>query len=254
MPLQDVVSPDTASQNEKINCLIVHLERAQERSGNIADIKAKVPFPCEVVPAVDGRALTSHDAEHYARFLLSPLYPFRLSTAEIACFLSHRKCWQHIVQNDLDAALIVEDDISIEPKAFQAALKLAMENLHRLDLVRLPVTLRENPAQIIASENGIRLFVPKLVGVGATSQIVSRNAAKSLLDLTSSFDRPVDTFLQLRNRHHLRIASVWPAGIEEISVHLGGSLIKGKKTIRHKLLHELARPIYKLMVNLSSRA
>src|SRR5438034_3575043 len=41
--------------------------------------------------------------------------PFSISGGEIGCFLSRRRAWQQLLDDGLSAALIVEDDIELEP-------------------------------------------------------------------------------------------------------------------------------------------
>ena len=44
-----------------------------------------------------------------------------LQPCEIACFLSHAKCWEQLVNSDSDWALIMEDDIVLSPRFKQFA-------------------------------------------------------------------------------------------------------------------------------------
>ena len=76
------------------------------------------------------------------------------------------------------------------------------------------------------------------------AQIVTFDAAKRLLERTTRFDRPVDTYLQLRWQHGVRILTLWPNGVREISSRLGGSLIQ-EKSNGDRLRRELLRPLYR---------
>ena len=90
----------------------------------------------------------------------------------------------------------------------------------------------------------ISIFEPTLVGLGMVAQIVTFDAARRLLEQTERFDRPVDTYLQLRWKHGVRILTLWPNGVREISSILGGSLIQGKSN-SDRLRRELLRPLYR---------
>ena len=61
----------------------------------------------ERVPATDAQTLS----EEIYKTVTAPNieYPHHLRPGEIACFLSHRFCWQKLVNSNNDWALILED-------------------------------------------------------------------------------------------------------------------------------------------------
>ena len=239
---------ETANTLVNFECFIIHLERARERSRQVGTLANSLPYKTEIVSAVDGKSETFDSATFYKRSMIKPTYPFVLRDAEVATFLSHRKCWQRIVDKDIDAGLIVEDDVGVTEPDFGNALSLALENIQQGDIVRFPIKLREKLDCEIAAQHDVKLFHPTHVGLGAQVQIVSRRAAEILLSKTEEFDRPVDTYLQLFWLHGVRTLSVWPNGVSEDSVNLGGSLIGAKQSLWTKLKHETRRPIYRIQV------
>ena len=243
----------TAHASLNIECFIIHLERARERSHQVEILANSLPYKTEVVSAVDGKNETFDAAPFYRRLTLKPTYPFALRDAEVATFLSHRKCWQRIVDAGIDAGLILEDDVVLAAPDFENALSLAIENIQQGDVIRFPIKLREKLDYKLAAKHNVQLFHPTHVGLGAQVQIVSRRAAEILLSKTEEFDRPVDTYLQLFWLHGLRILSVWPNGVSENSVNLGGSLISSKQSLWTKIKHEIKRPIYRVQVHHSAR-
>ena len=82
------------SDGMKINCMIIHLDRAVTRQDHVAKMRGALPFLSEIVPAVDAYSDVVENAElgSYKTPLLEPRYPQTLSPAEVACFQSHRKC------------------------------------------------------------------------------------------------------------------------------------------------------------------
>lgn len=233
-----------------IKAFIIHLRRAVERVGQIEQICKELPFDTEVIGAVDGSELSIK--KFYYPSLHKPHYPFRLSQNEIACFLSHRKVWQAIIDQNLDAGLILEDDVKLT-RDFAPALQLALEHLPEAGFIRLPHRdNRENGIEI-ASYAQARLIRPQPVGLGTVAQLVSQDAARTLLNLTSSFDRPIDTFLQMTWITGLRPLTVIPSGVKEVSADLGGSTMKKSKSLSQKIYHEIMRPIYRRQVRNYSR-
>jgi glycosyl transferase, family 25 len=232
---------------------VIHLARATQRKAQVARIGQSCPVPCEVVNATDGRMMSQAELEAHRPNLLSPTYPFKLGRPEIATFLSHRVCWQRIVDEDLDAGLVFEDDVEIDPVAFDGALSLVLENFTQQDYVRFSVRDREKPDVVLASSAFATLFRPAAIGLGAVCQLVGRDAAVRLLAATKTFDRPIDTFLQMSWQHGVPMLSVRPSGVAEISQTLGGSLINtGSKTLYGKLHHEVMRVIYRFKISLRS--
>jgi len=235
------------------DCLIIHLERAIQRKPQVQKLTETLPYKVSVITAVDGSQPSHEISESYKKNLLRPRYPFSLRQAEIATFLSHRKCWQRIVDEGLEAALVIEDDAEIVPTEFLAAIEIAMQKVEPGDLIRLPVKLREKPQAIVSSNSHSSLFRPWAIGLGMVAQIVTYDAAKRLLERTKHFDRPVDTYTQLTWDHGIRILTLWPNGIREISESLGGSLIGAPKTKLNRLRREIMRPIYRAKLSIASR-
>ena len=238
---------------KNIRGFIIHLGRASQRKAQVARIGRTCPVPCEIVAATDGRALSQGDLAAHRPNMLTPAYPFELSRAEIATFLSHRACWQRIVDGDLDAGLIFEDDVEIDQAAFGGALSLVLENCGTEDFVRFSVRNREKLEDVVAKNGLTALFRPAAVGLGAVCQLVGRDAAARLLAATKTFDRPIDTYLQMNWLHSVPMLSVRPSGVAEISQRLGGSLINTvPKTFANKLHHEVMRVVYRVKISLRS--
>lgn len=228
-----------------LDCLIIHLERATGRAVQVASTAAALPLRCHVVAAVDGQSMTGSEARAYAPGMLRPRYPFAMRPSEVATFHSHRACWQRIVDADMSAALVIEDDLQIDLEAFLPALALAIDHAKDGDFVRFPMKRREDEGEEVARDGSARLSRHRTVALGMVAQLVTQGAARALLDATPKIDRPVDTFLQMTWEHGVRILTAWPTGIEEISAQLGGSLIGRKEGILAKLRREVLRPIYR---------
>ena len=235
------------------DCLIIHLERSIERKPQVRKLKKNLPYRTKVIEAIDGKSPDNDFLKSYTPGLLRPRYPFSLRPAEVACFQSHRKCWQEILDRGLEAALIIEDDVDIIDGEFTAAVKLAMKEIKIGDLIRLPMKPREKPRNRNMKRDTISVFEPTVVGLGTQAQIVTYDAARRLLEKTEHFDRPIDVYLQLRWKHGVRILTLWPHGVCERSSSLGGSLIGKERSNGDKLRRELLRPLYRAKLNIYSR-
>ena len=235
------------------DCLIIHLDRSLERKPQVRKLKKDLPYRTKIVEAVDGSKPNNDFSNSYIPRILRPRYPFSLRSAEIACFQSHRKCWQEILDRGLKAALIIEDDVDIIDGEFTAAVKLAMTEIKLGDLIRFPMKPREKPRNRSVKRDNISIFEPTVIGLGTQAQIVTYDAARQLLEKTEHFDRPIDVYLQLRWKHGVRVLTLWPNGVRERSSSLGGSLIGKERTSGDKLRRELLRPLYRAKLNIYSR-
>jgi len=236
-----------------VKTLIIHLTRASDRRKQVDLLKEQSRTPAEVIDAVDGETLAAETIQSvYHRSLHKPHYPFELRIAEIACFLSHRKCWQAIVDRNLDAALILEDDVELDESVFFPALELAVQNYSPDKYVRFPQKQREDAASTLATTPTHRMIIPKVTNVGMQGQLVGKGAAKTLLEKTRKFDRPVDTLLQMTWLTEVSMTSIYPSGITERSAQLGGSCIGKRKSWKEIVKREILRPLYRR--KLASRA
>ena len=219
----------------QVQGFIIHLDRATARRPQAERLVATAPCPTEILPAVDGRAMdpAALAAVYSATPLLAPRYPFPLGVGEIACFLSHRKVWAEIIARNLDAALVLEDDVDLGPD-FPAAFTLACR--HVADLGYIQFQTRPLPAgRTLASEGTAALIRPTVLPLRTSAQLVSRAAAERLLSLTGHFDRPIDAFLQLAWVTGIPCACARPSGVTDLTEALGGTTAQ---TRQHRSLHE----------------
>ncbi|MEJ5082960.1 glycosyltransferase family 25 protein [Ochrobactrum sp. MYb379] len=237
-----------------IKAFIIHLARASDRRPQVAKLVQELPVKTEVIDAVDSRTLPDADIKRvYKRKLHAPRYPFKLSKNEIACFLSHRKAWQAIVDQGLNAGFVIEDDIELTD-VFNAAFQAVTNHFEPGSFVRFTFRDREQGREVFRNDQ-LRIIIPNPIGLGMVAQLVSFDAAKKLLAATEQFDRPVDTTVQMRWVTGLQPLAVIPGGVKEISAQLGGTTIQHKKSFKDKLAREILRPIYRMRVrNFSARS
>lgn len=222
--------------------LIIHMPSATARRANVDHLLTTLPN-AQVIKAENGA-----NAQCAPQDLHVPNYPFSIGNGEIGCGLSHRKCWQHIVDSGAGYALIVEDDLQIDPDIWPNVMALISGHMTADHFIRLPAKAREIAAQDIAKDGLARLFLPRVIGLQTVCQVVGRNAAQRLLDATSTQDRPIDTFLQMHWIHQQPIHTILPNGVAELTADLGGSTIQKKTRASGKLSREIKRFIYRRAV------
>jgi glycosyl transferase, family 25 len=234
----------------KIEAFVIHLARAEARKPQVARIIAALPVKATVVDAVDGQKLNKDELDAvYSPRLHKPYFPFEISKGEIACFLSHRKAWQMIVDSALDAGLVIEDDVEIDPVVFGAALNLTKNLVGRCCYAQFQVRMLPITGRVICESYAIKVFTPRIIPLRATFQLIDRDAAIRLLAATERFDRPVDGVTQMRWLTKVPVSVVIPSGVRELSDDLGGSTVqKVKKPLSYRMRHEFWRVIYRMQI------
>lgn len=231
-----------------MHSLIIHMPGSTGRAANVEHLLYSLP-QAEVMEAVNGREVVAQGAQSLRKGdLHQPHYPFPLSPGEVGCFLSHRRCWQHIVDAGWDYALIVEDDLALEAGPWGETLALLADHASSDSFIRLPAKRREASREVIAQQGQCKLFLPKVIGLQTVAQVVGRAAAKRLLAVTEVLDRPVDTFLQMHWIHGQQIQTILPNGVSELTQELGGSTIQKRKT-GNKIAREFKRSLYRAQVS-----
>ncbi|WEX11190.1 glycosyltransferase family 25 protein [Chelativorans sp. AA-79] len=227
---------------------IIHLARARGRAPQVERLREALPMPVTVINAIDAETLSDAEiARTYRSRLHRPYYPFSLRRTEVACFLSHRRAWQMVIEHGLEAGLVIEDDVELLPQ-FGNALDLGLERAATADFLRFPKQPREH-GEALAQAGESRLFVPRMVGLGMQAQLVGREAARRLLAFTDEFDRPVDTAIQMRWLHGVRVLSSTPVSVREVAATLGGTTVQRKgKSLSETLGREFHRARYRFAV------
>jgi GR25 family glycosyltransferase involved in LPS biosynthesis len=230
---------------------ILHLERARQRRPQVEALCAALPMPAEILPAVDGGALSDSDIRRtYIRHLHAPRFYFQLNRAEIGAFLSHRAAWRRIVEEELDYAIVFEDDARIDPALFGRTCAFARAARAQWDYVLAPA-MRAGDRRWRFAGQRVALNHPSAPPLRALAQFVSNAAARRLLAATETFDRPIDTFLQMSWVTGVELLTFRPSGVFDESGALGGSTIqRPSKSPREKLWRELSRPLYRAQVRL----
>ncbi|AXI44931.1 glycosyl transferase family 25 [Sulfitobacter sp. SK012] len=228
-----------------MHSLIIHMPSATARAENAAKLLQGLPN-ASLVEAVNGRDPAQIAAVATAPgTLYRPHYPFALIPAEIGVFQSHRRCWQRIIDEGWDMAVIVEDDLEIDPPQFARALQLVADHATPEMYIRLPVKQRETPAHTLAEDGDMALILPKLIALQCCCQVVGRDAAARLLAASVQIDRPVDTWLQMHWATGQPVHTLLPNGNAEIAGQIGGSTIQQKTRTSGKLMREIKRAVYR---------
>jgi len=181
---------------------VINLERDRERRRHMTELLGRLGLAAEFVTAVDGRALSDADRSSYDRTRALRVYGVEMMDTEIACFLSHRRLYERILRDGIEAALIMEDDVRVEP-TLPAVLDGLLAAAHidwavvRLDSKRSQVIEPPRQGKFLGARvadlpagAGLYRLRTHVLGVGA--YLIRREGARRMLEYGRRIFMPID--------------------------------------------------------------
>lgn len=164
------------------------------------------------VEAVNGKLLSPADlAASYAM----PRGERPLQPNEVACALSHKRCWEMLVESGAPTAAILEDDVHFAPGAGRVLADTswlpADADIVRLEAWRRHMSLDRVPTTTV---DGRGVFRFHSVTYGTAAYIITRRAAEKALDAWPKVTRAPDGFLfdpRLEFARELALYQLMPA-------------------------------------------
>ncbi len=195
--------------------LVINLDRSTDRWQRAAKNLGELGMPYQRVSAIDGGVLSPQALrQHYCPQLNRQQLHRTLSPGEIACYLSHRKVWQQILDEGLDCALVLEDDARVLPGGPAAIAALAQTASH-WDVIKLFVGPNAKP--VVARHPlapGFDLALTTKIPTSTAAQLVSNAGARKLLAMSERFGRPIDWDIRRWWHYDLRVLGVTPSVAE----------------------------------------
>lgn len=193
---------------------VINLDNSKLRMAEMDHRLNEMNLAYERMPAVNGSQLSTEELHSfYQPALNKKLYRRPLSAGEIGCYMSHRNCWVKIQEQQLDLALILEDDAEMSDQ-----LSALLGNIEKIqqpwDIIKLC-----DPPKKKAVFNSVQLHIDfklclyKKVPSRATGYVVSLSGAKKLLQARETFARPVDDDMQFYWEYSGNIFGVEPSPI-----------------------------------------
>lgn len=173
----------------------------------------------ERVPAVQGKNITPEFRNGENKRARDR----KLTFTEMGCLLSHVSIWEKIVEQHIDAALIMEDDVIFSP-----VLKEILADLSWLPsddcVIRLETfMMRGVLGKAVATVCGRGLHRLYSIQHGGAAYILTRKRAQALLDANRRFTDTTDHLLfryPLENNAY----QLMPAPCIQYSIHVHGHL------------------------------
>ncbi len=186
--------------------MVINLDRSPERLERVGMQLRRLQILFSRISGVDGSVLSPG---HLASLFATCRYFRPLAKGEAGCYLSHRACWQRVLDQQLDWAIIVEDDVDLTP-AFADVPAAVAAIRGRWDMIKLSNGWRPRRMWPLATVGGFQVMAYYKIPAGTQSYVVSRRGAERLLQQTDEVRRPVDVDLQCWWEHGLEIVGLAP--------------------------------------------
>lgn len=178
---------------------VINLARDATRRAHMEALLGRIGLSAEFVAAVDGNTLPAADRAGYDPARALRFYGKPMLDTEIGCYLSHYRLWQRLLREGIAAALILEDDIDIEPTLpglIQDLMACPEWLVVRLHTMRGRVLTPRGAAfqgRLVADlGNGAGLFRLRTHTLGAAAYLIRAEGARRLLAYGARIALPID--------------------------------------------------------------
>ena len=169
----------------KMKIYIINLKTSTDRKQYIEQLLSPYQDFIDVhfVEAVDGRVLSDEQlSEVWNQKETYKTYGRFMKGGEIGCSLSHRKCYEEILKNGDDAALILEDDVVFKENT---DIRKVVSTVEKLLCTQKPMIVLLSGSYWFFKEKSLPGVDFQLASVfeamGAMSYLVNREGAKEIL-------------------------------------------------------------------------
>lgn len=196
----------------QIPAFVINLDTEIERKSYMSQQLQALGMGFEIVSAVKGKALapavvgTVYDEQKTLAVQGKPL-----SLGEIGCALSHLSVYRRMIENDMPASLILEDDAQLNTdlsKVLQPLAKaITAETKPVVYLLTHLIRYKARPAQPIAPGYSRH---PMVDACCAHGYLINKAAAKEMLQLFNPITYPIDAWKRIAETGRITIYGLNP--------------------------------------------
>ena len=193
---------------------VINMSSSVERLEFISSQLNYLKLPYKRIPGINVTVNEDLKKKYYSKKLNSQKYHIPLTDGEIGCYIAQRNAWKEIIKDGVDYGLVLEDDIFLKND-----LKLILDNIEDLKIqwhILKLTDLKESPrkAMEIGNFNKFKLVSYLKPPTLSCADLVSKEGAARLLDLSNPFGRPVDVDKQWFIFEGIKIYGLKPYSVE----------------------------------------
>lgn len=194
---------------------IVNLDNAPARMKSMDKQCKDMDIAYQRISAVKGVDLSIDEVNiEYSKELNKKHFRYDLSLGEIGCYMSHRKIWRKMVEEKIEFAVVLEDDLIIQ-KNFSNMFS-SINSLKDYELIKLADNRDYASIDSKEIDKNNELINYKKIPNCTTGYTINLDAAIKLLS-REKFYRPVDIDMQFCRELHLSVYGLRPYPIIENS-------------------------------------
>lgn len=194
---------------------VINLKRSAGRRKDMSERLDKLKVPHSFFDAVDGQALNPDTLPAYDGLKRRLFFGRDLRKGEIGCLLSHRAVYQHMVDNNIETAVILEDDTFLTPD-FPDVIWALVRQPVKWDMIRFLESEKVYQKSRVIRALGCGNYSLNRVLIasgGAYGYVLTQKAARVLLKHMQKNYLPVDALHGYVWRTGLEVFSVVPSPV-----------------------------------------
>ncbi len=180
-----------------IPIFVISLDEAKDRQEHVKQQLDAQGLDFEIFPAFDGRSLNVEDYPAYDRPKRLRNFGRDMRPGEIGCLLSHRSIYEKMIAENIAAAIVLEDDVIIEPDFAKVIGSLETCDAP-YELVRFlgsEKVAKLKQRKVFDFGNGYSLNRLMTTPGGAHAYLITLSGAKKMYKAMQKNDLPVDTLM-----------------------------------------------------------
>ncbi len=205
--------------------------------------------------AVDGHSFDVHSVPEYDGKRRRQYFGRDLTAGEVGCLLSHRAVYKMMVNENINRALILEDDTIFQPN-FPQVLTAILEEDIQWDILRFlnASKILKSPHRLQRSlSTGHNLYSVQATPGGAFAYMLTKHAAERLLEHTKKNWLPIDMMHGWNWVTKLHVLTMLPSPVVadfDVESTIGGQ--RFDKTLNVSGWVKCLFPLYRMWFKFSS--
>lgn len=205
---------------DSITVFVVNLEKDIEKKEHMLKLCKAFSLNCHFIDAVYGKSLSEEEiGKHYAKEMATKYLGRGLSRGEIGCLLSHKHIYQIMIDEEIEQALILEDDcefsddiekvfdhMDLFPNNWELVLLGHKSHLGHDTEARASIWWKQH----ISTK--YKLIRPSDIGYGTHGYLINNKGARKLLSKLDQYYKPIDHYTG--NDREINVYAISPVAIK----------------------------------------